>query len=155
MVGTTLHRLTGDFDAGDILAREALPKPDGITEDELDGILSRLGARLLLETISRAAANTLVPRPQTAENASWAPFPAPSDYVIDQMMQARHAFNFVRGVSGRTHPVLLDVDGRRFPVLEVHEWRQPGELFPPLPDQAQVVEFAGGWLALTLGDETG
>ena len=155
LVGTTLHRLTDAFDGGDILAQEALPKPDGITEEELDGTLSRLGARLLLEAISHAAANTLVPRPQTAQKASWAPFPSPADYQIDRTMDARHAFNFVRGVSGRSHPVLIDIDGRRFPVLEVHGWLENDKSPAALPDGAQVVEFAVGWLALTLGDETG
>lgn len=154
-VGATIHRLTDDFDAGDILAQEAFPKPDGITEDELDALLSQLGTRLVVETISRAVANTSEPTQQTAQEATWAPFPSPSDYVIDRSMGARHAFNFIRGVSERSHPVLVEIDGKHFPVLEVYGWYEPDDPPASLPDQAQVIEFAHGWLALALSNKSG
>lgn len=154
LAGTTVHRLSDEFDAGDILAQQSFPKPDGITERELDAKLSRLGARLLLETLHNLCSGKLRSRPQADGLASWAPHPAPSDFIIDQSTPARHAFNFVRGLSGRGRPILLDTDQGQVQITAAHSWRPAGDPPGELPDRAVAIEFADGWLVATVVNET-
>ncbi|CAN5655033.1 formyltransferase family protein [soil metagenome] len=153
LAGTTIHRLTDEFDAGDILAQDSIPKPDGITERELDAKLSLLGARLLLETLHDLRSGNLQSHPQRAEIASWAPHPSPSDFVIDRSTPARLAYNFVRGLSGRGQPILIDTEQGQVQATAAHGWRAMDDPPAELPERAVEIKLADGWLVATLATD--
>ena len=51
--GCTVHLITEGFDEGPILAQARLDDPEGLPLEDVEIALSRLGARLLLETIAQ------------------------------------------------------------------------------------------------------
>ena len=71
--GITTMLMDEGMDTGAMLLQEASP----ITPDDTGGTLAprlaELGGRLLVETIARLKAGTLVPRPQDASQATLAP----------------------------------------------------------------------------------
>ena len=150
LVGATVHRLTPRYDAGAVLAQERIDKPDGITESELDASLSRIGARLLAQTISGLATGTVEEVDQTESEATWAPHPADADFHLDRCQSARSAFNFVRGIEGRSRPISVDVNGRRREISRTHRWSRSIDPTESLPAGATAIEFADGWLIASL-----
>ena len=97
--GITTMLMDEGMDTGAMLLQEAIP----ITADDTAGTLSprlaELGGRLLVETIARLKADTLMPRPQDASQATLAPLLNKEDGVIDWALPATALANRVRGLS--------------------------------------------------------
>jgi len=97
--GITTMLMDEGMDTGAMLLQEAIP----ITADDTAGTLSprlaELGSRLLVETIARLKAGTLVPRPQNSSRATLAPLLKKEDGVIDWALTATALANRVRGLS--------------------------------------------------------
>ncbi|HYM88605.1 MAG TPA: methionyl-tRNA formyltransferase [Nitrospiraceae bacterium] len=97
--GITTMLMDEGMDTGAMLLQEAVP----ITLDDTGGTLSsrlaEIGGRLLVETIARLKAGTLVPRPQDASGAILAPLLKKEDGVIDWALPATALANRVRGLS--------------------------------------------------------
>ncbi len=151
-VGTTIHRLTHRFDAGEILGQISTEKPDGIGENELDTQLAMLGSRLLLHVIHGLTSGNIHPVAQEERRATYAPHPEPTDYHVAPALTARGAFNFVRGIEGRGHPITIDVDGRLRRVQQVHRWTLDTECPVEVEEGATPIRFSDGWLVATLAE---
>jgi methionyl-tRNA formyltransferase len=97
--GITTMLMDEGVDTGAMLLQEAIP----ITADDTAGTLSprlaELGGRLLVKTIARLKADTLMPRPQDASQATLAPLLNKEDGVIDWALPATALANRVRGLS--------------------------------------------------------
>lgn len=97
--GITTMLMDEGMDTGAMLLQEAIP----ITVDDTAGTLSprlaELGGRLLVETIARFKAGTLVPRQQDSSQATFAPLLKKEDGVIDWALSAAALANRVRGLS--------------------------------------------------------
>jgi methionyl-tRNA formyltransferase len=97
--GITTMLMDEGMDTGAILLQEAIP----ITPDDSSGTLSprlaELGGKLLVETITRLKAGTLVPRPQDTSQATLAPLLKKEDGAIDWTLPAVVLANRVRGLS--------------------------------------------------------
>ena len=97
--GITTMLMDEGMDTGAMLLQEAL----SITADDTAGTLSprlaKLGGRLLVETIVRLKAGTLVPQPQDSSQATLAPLLKKEDGAIDWALPATVLANRVRGLS--------------------------------------------------------
>jgi methionyl-tRNA formyltransferase len=97
--GITTMLMDEGMDTGALLLQEAAP----ITLDDTGGTLSsrlaEIGGRLLVETIARLKADTLVPQPQDASRATFAPLLKKEDGVIDWALPATALANRVRGLT--------------------------------------------------------
>ena len=87
------------MDTGAMLLQEAIPIMPDDTTGTLSPRLAELGGRLLVETITRLKAGTLMPRPQNASQATLAPLLKKEDGVIDWALPAIALGNRVRGLS--------------------------------------------------------
>ena len=97
--GITTMLMDEGMDTGAMLLQEALPITPDDTADTLSPRLAALGSRLLVETIARLKAGTLVPRPQDSSRATLAPLLKKEDGAIDWALPATALANRVRGLS--------------------------------------------------------
>lgn len=98
VTGVTTMRIDAGLDTGDILlAAETAIGPEE-TAPELAARLARMGAALLLESLSGLEAGTLVPRPQDHSQATFAPILKKEDGLIDWNLPAAAVHNRVRGL---------------------------------------------------------
>src|SRR4029077_3936170 len=97
--GITTMLMDEGMDTGAMLLQEAIPITPDDTTGSLSERLAELGGRLLVETIARLKAGTLVPRPQDASRATMAPLLKKEDGVIDWALPATALANRVRGLS--------------------------------------------------------
>ncbi|MCX5724038.1 MAG: methionyl-tRNA formyltransferase [Nitrospirae bacterium] len=97
--GITTMLMDEGMDTGAMLLQEAIPIADDDTVSTLSPRLAELGGRLLVETIARLKAGTLVPRPQDSSQATMAPLLKKEDGVIDWTLPAVALANRVRGLA--------------------------------------------------------
>lgn len=97
--GITTMLMDEGMDTGAMLLQEAIPITPDDTVGSLSPRLAELGGRLLVETITRLKAGTLMPRPQDASQATLAPLLTKEDGVIDWALPAVVLANRIRGLS--------------------------------------------------------
>jgi methionyl-tRNA formyltransferase len=97
--GITTMLMDVGMDTGAMLLQEAIPIMPDDTAGTLSPRLAELGGKLLVETIARLKAGTLVPQPQDASQATLAPLLKKEDGVIDWTLPAMVLANRVRGLS--------------------------------------------------------
>lgn len=97
--GITTMLMDEGMDTGPILLQEKIPIWPDDTAGSLSPRLAELGGRLLVETIARLKANTLVPRPQDHTLATMAPLLKKEDGLIDWTLPAVAIVNRIRGLT--------------------------------------------------------
>ena len=97
--GITTMLMDEGMDTGAILLQEAIPITTHETSGTLAPQLAELGGKLLVETIIRLKAGTLVPQPQDTSRATLAPLLKKEDGAIDWTLPAMVLANRVRGLS--------------------------------------------------------
>jgi methionyl-tRNA formyltransferase len=97
--GITTMLMDEGMDTGAMLLQEAIPITPDDTAGTLSPRLAELGGRLLVETIARLKADTLVPQPQDTSQVTLAPLLKKEDGVIDWALPATALANRVRGLS--------------------------------------------------------
>lgn len=148
-VGVTLHRMTGRFDAGPILAREERALPDGIGSDEADRLLAAAAARLLARALAAGALPPGLPQDEGA--ATCQGFPGPAERRIPRSWSARRAFNFARGAA-RWGPFAVEDGDGPVEIVEALGWLADGEAAAPAQPGEAHLAFADGVLRARLAE---
>jgi methionyl-tRNA formyltransferase len=119
----TTHRLTNQFDAGEIYAQESVAIPFGARIGEIESLLAVKASEMAVETLSAIAHQTLRPRAQCASESTYAPLPTMHDFIIPSTWSSRRAFAFVRAVSPSDQPIVVDqADGSKNTVRDAIKW---------------------------------
>ena len=98
VTGITTMQMDAGLDTGDMLLRREVPIHADTTYGSLHDALMETGAMLLIETLERVAAGTLVRTPQTGES-SYAARITRETAVIDWSRSARELDALVRGLN--------------------------------------------------------
>ncbi len=96
--GVTTMLMDEGMDTGAILLQETVPIEPDDTAGTLSAKLAQVGARLLVDTLRRLKAGTLVPSPQDHAQATMAPPLKKEDGLIDWSRPAVDIANRVRGL---------------------------------------------------------
>jgi methionyl-tRNA formyltransferase len=97
--GITTMLMDEGMDTGAILLQDRIAITPEDTAGTLSPRLAELGGRMLIETIKRLKAGTLVPRPQDHSQTTLAPLLKKEDGLIDWTLGATAIANRVRGLS--------------------------------------------------------
>ena len=152
--GVTIMVLTEGMDEGPILDAAETPVGADETAGELGERLARSGADLLVDTLERYVAGTLVAREQDHEIATYAPKVTPDEARIDWAMTAAQIHNHVRALNPAPG-AWTTFRGARIKVLAVRS--AAGEAPPGLllDGDDLVVGTGAGALALTEVQQAG
>ncbi len=108
-LGVTLHRMTGQLDAGEILAQRAVAVPCGAAGPAIDTRLARAGARLVAEIRAKGVpVSGALPQAGRESYHSW---PCAADFDLDTRWPAVRAFTFMRGTRHYAHPYRVVAGG--------------------------------------------
>ena len=101
--GVTIMQMDEGLDTGDMLNRAPVPITSDTTSETLHDDLSRLGARLIVETLAGISGASLLPVPQPEAGVTYAPKLAREEGKIDwHRVQQKSTVR-----SGRSHPGLV------------------------------------------------
>ena len=128
--GITIMEMVKEMDAGDMVAKRAIPILDEDTVGTLFTKLAEVGRDLLLDSLPAYLSGELKPEPQNHEEATFSPNIKPEEEVIDWSLTNRQVFNKVRGLN--PFPVAHTIlSGQRFKLYEVEPVEglgQPGQI---------------------------
>jgi methionyl-tRNA formyltransferase len=115
-IGVTIHYMEERLDSGDMLVQEAIVVPDGIRYAQLEQQCAEKGGELLARTVWDLCSSRQITRyVQDEAQSSYHPFPGDEDFVVyAQDWNARHVYNFIRGIHDWGHPIEVQVGGIRY-----------------------------------------
>jgi methionyl-tRNA formyltransferase len=96
--GVTIMKIAPTLDTGDMLTQESTPILPEDNSATLHDRLAKIGAELLVRSIPDYITGKLVPRPQPADGASYAPKISKQDGRVDWQQPALVIWNRVRGL---------------------------------------------------------
>jgi len=123
--------MDSSLDTGPILLQKQMQMPDGISEPALEERLAHQGGELLVRSLVGLSTHSIVPIPQDSQQATSFSFPVGDDFLITPDRSARWAYNFACGLRSRPVPILIQIEGERFPLLEPVDFEQDGTLEAP------------------------
>jgi methionyl-tRNA formyltransferase len=97
--GVTIMKIDEGMDTGDILSQVAVPVSEDMTAGELEPVLARKGAELLVQTIPGYEKGEIRPRSQDHTQVTYAPRIKKEDGRIDWNRTAESIHNLVRGLN--------------------------------------------------------
>ena len=122
--GATLHRMVAKPDAGEIVARQAVPILPDDTAGEVFAKVTVAAEMALARALPGLAAGTAAHEPQDLAAGSYFGGRKPEDGRIDWRRPATEIHNLVRAVAPPYPGAFCDIAGRRLEVLRT--LRQPG-----------------------------
>ncbi len=143
----TLHVMTDQFDAGDIVLQQEVIPYDGQTLLQSKQQMAEQAAKLLQQFLRQPRQYLLQATAQDATHASYQGWPQAADYRIDTRLQCRQIINFVKACGG--HGVVFEckAGGQCFKVIDIIDRveKDPSPVLP-LPAGQAWIECADGWL---------
>ena len=104
VTGVTIHSLTAEFDAGDIVTQESIAIVPDESLPALEARLAKLGADLVGRLMS-GLPDWPAPARQNPDRASHARFPTSDDLIIDSTWSLGRANRFIAGVAHSHGPL--------------------------------------------------
>lgn len=154
--GVTIMQMDVGMDTGAILLQRATAIGDEETAAELTPRLAKLGAELLVETLSKLDRGEITPMPQNDAEATLAPILKREEGQVDWTMTASEIFNRLRGFTPfpGCHTFL---NGHRLEIVQAHAENeavdahqfQPGEVCEIAKDSFAVACGGSTWLRIT------
>ena len=128
--GVTIMEMVKEMDAGDMIARRAIPIKETDNVGTMFDKLALVGRDLLLESLPNYIAGDLKPVPQDKNQVTFSPNISPEEERIDWTKTNRQIFNQIRGMYPWpvAHTLL---NGERFKIYEatpVEGAGHPGEI---------------------------
>jgi methionyl-tRNA formyltransferase len=149
VTGVTVHVLTSEFDAGDIIVQRQFPLPRGFPVDSLNARNAEEGALALTEAVARLASGTDTRHPQDDALATHAPRVKPGQSLVDfAAWDAERVWHFLAGLYPRFREPLAGADGGRIEYDGVLGYETGAQSGAP----GTAVKGPGGRLALQCRD---
>ena len=102
-IGVTLHHMTTQIDAGNIVTQTSVPLPTGISGASANMLLATKGANMLVNTLD---GRDFSGRPQEGPE-SYQTWPQTQDWQVPASWPVLHAFNFMRSTEEWGHRFTL------------------------------------------------
>ncbi len=124
--GVTLHRMSSQLDAGNIIGQSAVTMPDGVTKQQANTLLAAAGYQLMTRALDDFERVNYKEIAQNERLANYQGFPSESDFAVSTQWTAKRIFNFIRatGEPGRVYP--CNADGRVYPLVEAMAYQEIG-----------------------------
>jgi methionyl-tRNA formyltransferase len=145
--GVTTMKLVEKMDAGPLYLQEATEVAAAETTGSLQSKLTPIGARLLLETLSRLKAGSLMPREQDETGVTFAPLLKKEDGLIDWTQSAIRIERRVRGFD--PWPGAYSHIGDK--LLKIHRARVLAADITGTPGEVLRADAEGLWVATGSG----
>jgi len=117
--GVTIHRVTENFDQGNIVAQQSITMPDGVSKEDASNLLAKLAVKIILKALPLLQEGTVKEVKQDEAVASYQSYSQKQDYSVSTSWSAKHLYNFIRANirEGITFP--CEVAGKVYELIDV------------------------------------
>lgn len=106
-LGVSLHYVSPQWDSGDMISQQNIPRRNGSSSAQLEQALSDLAVDLIIDTM--AGKNKRI---ESAPEASYFSAPAATDFSLRTDWRVQHAYDFIRGTDN--YSAIYTVSDPRF-----------------------------------------
>ena len=117
--GVTLHRVTEEFDQGNILAQQTIKMPDGISKAEASILLAKLASKIILKTLPLLQNGNFKEVMQDETIASYQSYFQKEDYAVSINWTAKRLYNFIAAHKRTMITFPCEIDGKVYELLDV------------------------------------
>lgn len=121
--GVTIHRMTEEFDAGDILSQEKIILEDGINNYDATQLLANGASWLLVNSLNDIENNKISIVVQNDCVSSYQSFPANKDYSINTSWTAKRIYNFIKACKGSGVIFYCEMNNENFKIIDVYSYQ--------------------------------
>jgi len=116
--GVTLHRMSPEFDQGDIVAQKIVKMNDGVSINAATSLMADIGGQLILEFLDNLSKNNINEQAQDESISSYQSFPTMDDYTVSALWNAKRIYDFINAYKENNVFFLCDIDGRNFKLVD-------------------------------------
>ena len=127
-MGITLHILSDELDAGDVILQAEVKLRPGMRGRAIDNYLGLYGAAIFTQAMRQYATQKVNTRAQDSNFVTRQGTPNESDFNIATDWSARHAFSFIRGTSEWGHSYNVAVDGKHITIKAAAAYSPSGQI---------------------------
>jgi len=155
LFGITLHRMTEDFDAGDIIKQSSIQLDHGIHHQQAKLQLAHLAADLITDTLNDFPGVIENSTPQDKQLSSYYSYPRQDDYRVSVSWTAKRMYNFLKAYQNGSTLFPCEINGRTFNLIEAISYDDNSDCeFKLIHDQLTLPCFSGCLTARILHDST-
>lgn len=122
--GVTLHRITNDFDAGNIISQQKVNIDDGLYIDDISEVLANEAGDLILDTLANVGNDCLVDITQNKKHSSYQSKPKIEDYTVSTSWTAKRLYNFINAYKGLDVYFLCDIYGEKYKLTDAFSYQE-------------------------------
>lgn len=116
--GITLHRMTSEYDSGNIVAQKKILLSDGVSVHEATKNLAKIGSQLILKFLDDLEKNMVNEVAQNNNLSSLQPFPTIADYRVETSWTAKRIHDFINAYKAPTVFFLCEIDRHEYQLVE-------------------------------------
>lgn len=120
--GVTIHLVTEEFDAGNIVSQQNVNMPDGIDINTATELLANVASELLLKILDNI--EHISETRQNNELASYQSFPKESDYTVSTLWPAKRIYNFINAYKESGISFLCEIEGKKFKLVDAYSYQE-------------------------------
>ena len=121
--GVTLHRISNEFDAGNIVAQKSIRFSDGININDCNKYLANVASELIISLLNDIENETINECPQNHNLATYQTFPLRSDYEISASWNAKRIYNFISAYKNSVDSFLFNINGVSYNIIDVYSYQ--------------------------------
>lgn len=122
--GVTLHRVTENFDQGNIIVQHSTRMPDGVSKEDATILLANLASQLLLDTLPLLEKGSVNEIEQDETKASYQSYPQKEDYKISVNWTAKRIYNFIKANKRLGLEFPCEIDNQVYALIDVLSYQK-------------------------------
>lgn len=122
--GITMHRMTDNFDAGNIISQQKIKLNDGLYNTEITNLLANVAGDLVLNTFDNINNDNLVEIKQLEELSSYQSMPSINDYTVSTSWTAKRLYNFINAYKYFDVYFLCDINGKEYKLIDALSYQE-------------------------------
>lgn len=120
--GVSIHRMTKDFDSGNIVSHQAVTMQDAINIKDATECLANVASDLILKLLDDVEHLSEVS--QNKEIASYQSYPTESDYSVSTSWPAKRIYNFINAYKGNGVPFLCKIEEKAYKLIDAYSYQE-------------------------------
>lgn len=122
--GVTLHRMSAEFDTGNIVSQKKITMDDGVSHADATKLLANIGSELILMFLDNASENQFSEAAQDNALSSYQSFPTKDDFVVNISWPAKRIYGFIKAYKEPDVFFLCELDGDEFKLVDALSYQE-------------------------------